>query len=1084
MKMRRTAILFVFLLLTAPLVVIRTAPAETSSVYFGVEPIAIPSLTDTNASINGLETPPTPSPVGQNFTVEIHLVGASAGNVPAGISGVEVHFYFGSILTYAIPTGFTDMTGVASGVLTGPSSKLLYGISAGFYTASGQPVSGPPYTGAVYYEVAAASTATTGWSNADGIVAKITFQIIKQPQSSKGEATAYLPLTCDFTDLTDKNVASVNHDTVQGTLTIDATSAPPITQYSLTVNAVGNGTVTQNPLSTTYASGTNVTLTAVPGAGWTFQGWSGDLAGVLNPANITMNGNKTVTATFMQPGKYYNLTVNVVGNGTVLQSPFNTTYLSGSVVTLTAAPSLNWTFFGWSGDLTGTQSPANITINGNKTVTATFVQVSSASYSLTVNVVGNGTVLQSPFNTTYASNTLVTVTAVAGANWSFSSWAGDVTGAQNPANITMNGNKSVTATFVKIFSATYALTVNIVGNGTVTQNPVNATYISGTNVTLTAVPGANWTFQGWSGDLTGTQNPASMTVDGNKTVTATFVTGTFAGSIDLFTQKTPFSGRGPNQSSDAFQQQELVVLYALVTFSGDPIANKIVAFQVNGPANSLQNMTVTGTGTTNSSGIAEFSFRMPTAPANGQQTIFGEWYAVATVDVDQVQLSDSLTFKVGWIVSIKNIVTLNDKLVPQTSFARLDTVVFNLTVENIALTPRSATITVDAEDVAGNLIIHAELDNLSIPPGESYTQASSQIPETARLGEANVSATAYTAPPSSGGTPYSPSAYTTFDIVAAVYYTLTVNVVGNGSVTEIPSAASYLRNSNVTLTAGPGANWTFQGWSGDATGTQNPSNVMMNGNKIVTATFVQVSLASYTLTVSVVGNGTVTQNPLSTTYASGTIVTLTAVPGASWTFQGWSGDVTGVQNPVNVRMDGNKTVTATFTFVSVGHDVAITAVSVSPSQVRVGENVLIVVVAANLGGYSETFNVTVCYDSNVIQVIPIVSMAPRSSETLTVDWNTTNINPGVYTMSANATVVEGDTNPVNNNFVDGRVTITFAPVPGQLIPYPVILVLFLMGLAILGGVATLMLFVAISIDRRKRKARRTPHYVIVSHPHI
>jgi hypothetical protein len=48
----------------------------------------------------------------------------------------------------------------------------------------------------------------------------------------------------------------------------------------------------------------------------------------------------------------------------------------------------------------------------------------------------------------------------------------------------------------------------------------------------------------------------------------------------------------------------------------------------------------------------------------------------------------------------------------------------------------------------------------------------------------------------------------------------------------------------------------------------------------------------------------------------------------------------------------------------------------------------------------------------------------------------------------------------------------------------VILILFLTGLAIFGGVATLMLFVAYSIQRRKKKSRRTPHYVIVSHPHI
>ena len=935
MKMRKIASLFFLLLLTALLLVIPSAPAQTSSVYYSVEPIAISPLTNSNASINGLETPPTPSPVGQNFTVEIHLIGATTDNVPTGISGVEVHFYFGNILTYAVPTGFTDFLGTTDGVLTGPQSKLLYGISAGFYDTSGNPVSGPPYTGAVYYKVAAASTATTVWNNADGIVAKITFQIIKQPQSSSGETTVNLPLVCDFTDLTDKNAAEVDHDVVQGMLTIDATPAATVTQYSLTVNVVGDGTVKQNPL--------------------------------------------------------------------------NTTYPSGSTVTLSATPSTNWTFSGWSGDLTGTQNPANITMNENETVTATFVQVSSANYSLTVNVVGNGTV---------------------------------------------------------------------------TVGPQSATYASGINVTLTAVPNVSWTFQGWSGDLTGDENPAIITMNGNETVTATFVVQTFAGSIDLFTQKTPFSGRGPNQSSDAFQQQELVILYALVTFNGAPIENKLVAFQANGPPNSLQNMTVTGEGATNSSGIAEFSFRIPTAPTNEQQTVFGEWYAVATVDVNQVPLSDSLTFKVGWIISIKSIVTLNDELVPQTGFAKGDTVVFNLTLENIAFTPRNATITVDVQDVTGNLIIHAELDNLNVPPGESYTQLSSQIPETAELGEANASATAYTAPPLSGGTPYSPSVFTTFNIVEAVYYTLTVNVVGNGTVTQNPLNPTYLSGSVVTLRAVPSSNWTFSGWSGDLTGTQNPANITMNGNKSVTATFVQASSISYTLTVYIIGNGTVTQNPSATSYLKNTNVTLTAVPGANWTFQGWSGDVTSAQNPVNITMDENKTVTATFSLTSAWHDVAITAVSASPSQVNIGEVVQIVVVAANLGTYSENFNVTVYYNLSVIQVIPIVSMSPRSSETLTVEWNTTNVNPGVYTISANATIVEGDINPANNNFIDGQVTITTSPVSEQLISYPVILVLFAMGLAIPGGLATLMLFVAYSMRRRKKKTGKTPRYVIVSHPHI
>jgi uncharacterized repeat protein (TIGR02543 family) len=43
-----------------------------------------------------------------------------------------------------------------------------------------------------------------------------------------------------------------------------------------------------------------VTLTATADAGWTFSNWTGDLTGSTNPDTITMDGNKTVTATFTE----------------------------------------------------------------------------------------------------------------------------------------------------------------------------------------------------------------------------------------------------------------------------------------------------------------------------------------------------------------------------------------------------------------------------------------------------------------------------------------------------------------------------------------------------------------------------------------------------------------------------------------------------------------------------------------------------------------------------------------------------------------------------------------------------------------
>ncbi len=79
------------------------------------------------------------------------------------------------------------------------------------------------------------------------------------------------------------------------------------------------------------------------------------------------------------------------------------------------------------------------------------------------------------------------------------------------------GNRS------QVYIGNYTLAVNVVGSGTVTKNPDQPIYIEGTSVTLTAVNGSQ-TFSEWSGDLTGNTNPSTLVMDGNKSVTATFVT--------------------------------------------------------------------------------------------------------------------------------------------------------------------------------------------------------------------------------------------------------------------------------------------------------------------------------------------------------------------------------------------------------------------------------------------------------------------------------------------------------------------------------------------------------------------------------
>ena len=238
-------------------------------------------------------------------------------------------------------------------------------------------------------------------------------------------------------------------------------------------------------------------------------------------------------------------------------------------------------------------------------------------------------------------------------------------------------------------------------------------------------------------------------------------------AIDLYTDQAPFDGKGANQSADAYEPQELVVLFALATYNDAPVAGKLVAFQINGPMNQFQNITVVGSGTTDENGIAEFSFRLPWPSQIPEKAIFGQWIALATVEIAERVVVDTLTFRVGWILSIIEIGTLNTELSPQSIFTRQDPIVFNLTVQNTARTEKSAIIRVEVKDSDQHPIIYIQMESRVFQPGNSNVKATSQIPSSAETGLANASAAPFTAPPDQGGKLYSPAIYTTFTISSA-----------------------------------------------------------------------------------------------------------------------------------------------------------------------------------------------------------------------------------------------------------------------------------------------------------------------------
>ena len=203
------------------------------------------------------------------------------------------------------------------------------------------------------------------------------------------------------------------------------------------------GTITTDPAPGADARFTKdsiATLTASTLPGYRFGEWGGDVTAKVTSVSISVNGNKNITVSFV---KTYTLTtsVNNADGGTV--TPASGTHDEGAEITLTATPAAGYRFDKWSGDASGTDTSVTITLNADKTVTAEFVKV----YTLTVavNDEAGGTV--SAVSGTYDTGSTVTITATPAAGYVFSGWEGDATGTDATIEVTMNGDKSVTAKF-------------------------------------------------------------------------------------------------------------------------------------------------------------------------------------------------------------------------------------------------------------------------------------------------------------------------------------------------------------------------------------------------------------------------------------------------------------------------------------------------------------------------------------------------------------------------------------------------------------------------------------------------------------
>lgn len=84
----------------------------------------------------------------------------------------------------------------------------------------------------------------------------------------------------------------------------------------------------------------------------------------------------------------------------------------------------------------------------------------------------------------------------------------------------------------------YVLTTSVTGQGSISTNPSDGFYDENTVVSLFATPSSGYQFNGWSGDLSGRQNPISITMDSDKEVVANFI------ETAAYTLTTSVSGNG------------------------------------------------------------------------------------------------------------------------------------------------------------------------------------------------------------------------------------------------------------------------------------------------------------------------------------------------------------------------------------------------------------------------------------------------------------------------------------------------------------------------------------------------------------
>lgn len=210
-------------------------------------------------------------------------------------------------------------------------------------------------------------------------------------------------------------------------------------------------------------------------------------------------------------------------------------------------------------------------------------------------------------------------------------------------------------------------------------------------------------------------------------------------------QISTFNDKNSQSSSTVglYCPQDLVKMYALVTYSGAPVASEFVSFALFYPNGTIYALNVR---VTNETGYASWEFRLPW-PDSNPESLFGNWTVLTSVKVASVVVTGTMIFTYNYPVGVSTYQF-------PSSIRRNTTSTFAVTILSPTTTTLVLSVTVCDEQ---QVIIASKVIPISLTAGTSTTiSIQVYIPSWAYVGKATIYSDLLTDLPTSGGVPCYP----------------------------------------------------------------------------------------------------------------------------------------------------------------------------------------------------------------------------------------------------------------------------------------------------------------------------------------